>query len=150
MKIKHFITLIALLAAHSASAVPLLEKDTISGFISPAYAINKTCVIHRAGTMVNSYNLGGLASQRSTVLKLSLAKIVTMINNAALGFLTPGQPTAADQGGVEYYAYQPQAGGSLKKIVLWQIGGGTPQLNNSAEALTLRNFIDLNCGDPLL
>jgi hypothetical protein len=147
MKIKHFITLIALLAAHSVSAVPLLEKDTISGFISPAYAINKTCVIHRAGTMVNSYNLGGLASQRSTVLKLSLAKIVTMINNAALGSLTPGQPIP-DAGIVEYYAYQPQADGSLKKIVLWQ--GGAPQLNNSAEALTLRNFIDLNCGDPLL
>lgn len=149
MKIKHFIILAALLAAQTAEAVPLLEKDTSPGFVSPSYAISKTCVIHRAGIMINSYNLAGLSSQRIMPLKLSLAKIITMINNATLGALTTGQSTV-DTGSVRYYAYQAQADGSFKKIVLWQVGGVAPQVNNSAEALTLRNFIDLNCGDPLL
>jgi hypothetical protein len=152
MKIKYIsalAALAALLLTQTISAAPLLEKITKPGFVLEERAINKSCVIQDTGNLAIDYNLGQLSSKRASVLKLNLATIKTIIDKAASGTLKTW-PSIVDIGRVEYYAYQKQADGSLKKIILWQTGEIAPKTNNALEARLLRNFIDLNCGEPLL
>jgi hypothetical protein len=149
MKNKYFITLALLFATHSVLAVPLLEKITTPGFVMAEYAISKSCVIHRTGSLVITRNLAQLSSTRTIALKLNLPTISSVIKTAALGSITTGI-APVDGGRVEYHAYQLQADGSLKKVVLWEDGEGSSNINNTMEAKMLRNFIDLTCGDPLL
>jgi hypothetical protein len=126
----------------------LLEKITTPGFVLPEYAISKTCTLQTNGSLSISYTIGGLTSKKISQLKLSLPSLKQTIDAAAMGELTEG-PSIADTGRVEYAAYQAQVGGTSKKIILWQAGEIAPKTNNSSEARLLRNFIDLNCGDPL-
>ncbi len=157
MKLKYLLTVSALIITQAVLAAPtlpakqpvMLEKITTPGFVMAEYAVNKSCVIQANGKLVVNYKLGTLSSKREDVLKLSLTAIKDAIDKAALGVLTAG-PSIADTGRVEYAAYQPQADRSLKKIVLWQTGEIAPETNDAPEAKLLRNFIDLNCGDPLL
>lgn len=146
---KYFFALFALLAAQTASAGNvLLEKNTLPGYVMPAYAVNKSCTIHEKGKLVVSYTLQQLTSERSTPLTLDAAAIKSAIDDAALGTITTGESTV-DTGVVQYYAYQTQSDGTFKRIVLWETGGIGPRTNDSDSAILLRNFIDLNCGDPL-
>jgi hypothetical protein len=151
MKVQYITALAALLVAQTISAAPapLLEKITKPGFVMAEYAINKSCMIQSTGAMSINYALGQLSSKRASVLKLSLTTINAAIDKAAMGTLKTWSSTA-DTGRVEYYAYQMQADGSFKKYILWQTGEIAPKTNNAPEAKLLRNFIDLNCGDPLL
>lgn len=149
MKITYFAILVALLFAQTASAVPLLEKITIPGNMLTENAVAKSCVIHRGGKMVSRRSLAQLSSTRTTALRLNFAAIKPVIDSVALGTITTGI-APVDGGRVEYHAYQPQADGSLKKIIVWENGEGSTSTNESMEAKLLRNFIDLTCGEPLL
>ena len=156
MKTKYLIALGAILTAQTVAAVTpppppplLLEKITTPGFIAPSAALSKSCVIQKSGNLVISYNLGGLISKRTTLLKLNFPTIIATIDKAAVGPFAAGLSTV-DTGRTEYNAYQKQPDGSLKKIILFQQGGISPATNLAPEATLLRNFIDLNCGDPLL
>jgi hypothetical protein len=144
------ISFAALLLAKTVAATPLLEKVTTHGYVMAEYALNKSCVIENTGQMTIYYNLRGLSSQRVVKLKLNRKNLNAVIDTAALGTLKKAPGEMVDAGRTDHFAYQKQADGTFKKVILWQSGDGVIYTNQSPEAKLLRNFIDLNCGDPLL
>jgi hypothetical protein len=157
-----------------ASAGVLLEKVTFPGFVRQEYAISTRCTLSDGmkavanpvgtgiavpigtgitvpnGVLVMESQLGSLKSKRQQPLQLSAEAIKAVITVASL---TPiiSHSFPVDAGTQIYRAYQKKADGSVKSVLLWEQNGGTgtENINSSAEALMLRNFIDLNCGNPL-
>jgi hypothetical protein len=134
----------------TAMADVLLEKSTSPGFVMPSYAITTNCKLTDNGKLIVEKQLGNLKSSQTLPVKLSVATIKSTITAAALGTIEE-QPFPVDAGSTLYQAYSKQAGGKMKTILLWQENGnsGQKKINNAQEATTLRNFIDLNCGDAL-
>jgi hypothetical protein len=137
--------------ATTAQAGTLLEKVSSPGFVMSSYAIVKKCSITDNGQMVQQYQLHEMASKRTTPLVLAKGSIKIKISEAALGTInTEGMPV--DGPTISYRAYQKQAGSALKTVLLYEENGGSGQksTNDSPSAVALRNFIDVNCGDPLV
>jgi hypothetical protein len=136
--------------AAAANAEVLLEKQTYPGFVLPAYAISTHCTLADDGKLFIEYQLGSLKSSRSQQLKLSTSSIKRSILEAAQGNITTN-PYPVDVPITIYRAYQYPPNSDPKTVTLLERNGGsgTETVNDSQAALALRNFIDLNCGDPL-
>jgi len=139
---------LAILTVPTVQAGVILEKVQTPGFVLPAYAITKTCAINGAGRMVQTYQVADVSSAKTIQLKLG-GPLDELIDLAAKGTLTQSS-IPVDVPTTGYYAYQPTKG-KPRKVVLFESNGGSGvQTDNSAEeAMILRNFIDLNCGDPI-
>jgi hypothetical protein len=116
-----------------------------------SYAVSSRCTVSDTGLLTTQLQLSDLISKRNTQLQLTIVKTTAKINNAALGKITSSS-FPVDGPTISYRAYQKLADGSIKQILLYEENGGTgvKKTNSSDAAVTLRNFIDLNCGDPLV
>lgn len=134
----------------TAQAGTLLEKVSTPGFVMSSYAITKKCTITDSGQLIQQYQLAGMNSKRSTPLQLTKASIKANISEAALGAIN-SESFPVDAASISYRAFQKQAGSTVKTVLLYEENGGSGQktINNSASAVALRNFIDVNCGDQL-
>lgn len=137
------LSILSLPSAYAARVI--LQKTTSPGFVMPAYAISKTCKIHDNGQITQHYQVASAASLKTGKLKLR-PTTGGLIDEAALGKITE-TITAVDIPSVSYVAFQK----TNKKVILRDINGGTgvEKTNESEAATILRNFIDLNCGDPI-
>lgn len=136
--------------AAGVHAEVLLEKLTSPGFVMPAYAISTHCTLADDGKLFIEYQLGSLKSSRTQPLQLSVSSIKRSILQAAQGNVTT-TPYAVDVPTTVYRAYQYPPNGAAQTVTLLENNGGsgTQSINDSQAAIALRNFIDLNCGDPL-
>jgi hypothetical protein len=136
--------------ASTAQASVLLEKVKYPGYVMQSYAISSRCTLSDTGLLVQHQQLGDLISKRKTQLQVTTANIKAKMTLAASGKIT-SSPFPVDPPTVIYRAYQKQPDGSTKQILLYEENGGSGQkkVNEAQEAIMLRNFIDLNCGDPL-
>jgi hypothetical protein len=134
-----------------AHAEVLLEKVKSPGFVMTSYAVSSRCTISDTGLLTTQLQLGELLSKRNTQLQLTTLKVKARIKEAALGNITTNS-FPVDAATISYRAYQKQLDGTLKQILLFEQNGGSgvESKNNTEAAITLRNFIDLNCGDPLI
>ena len=140
--------LVSLCLATTAQAGVLLEKVNYPGFVMPSYAISKSCTISDSGQLIMQYQLDGMSTKRTLPLQLTKASIKTKIAEAALGKIS-SESFPVDVNTVSYRAYQKQADGSDKKVLLFEENGGSGEkkINDSEAAVALRNFIDVNCGN---
>ncbi len=140
--------LVSLCLATTAQAGVLLEKVNYPGFVMPSYAISKSCTISDSGQLIMQYQLDGMSTKRTLPLQLTKASIKTKIAEAALGKIS-SESFPVDVNTVSYRAYQKQADGSDKKVLLFEENGGSGEkkVNDSEAAVALRNFIDVNCGN---
>ena len=140
--------LVSLCLATTAQAGVLLEKVNYPGFVMPSYAISKSCTISDSGQLIMQYQLEGMSTKRTLPLQLTKASIKTKIAEAALGKIS-SESFPVDVNTVSYRAYQKQADGSDKKVLLFEENGGSGEkkINDSEAAVALRNFIDVNCGN---
>jgi hypothetical protein len=136
--------------ASTTQAGVLLEKVKYPGEVMPSYAISSRCTLSDTGLLVQHQQLGDLISKRKTQLQITTANIKAKITQTALGKVT-SSIFPVDAQTIIYRAYQKQPDGSVKQILLYEENGGSGQkkVNDAQEAIALRNFIDLNCGDPL-
>lgn len=144
------LTVILLTGTFTATeAAVLLEKTTSRGFVMPAYGVTSRCSLTDDGHLIQQYNLSTLMSKRVSAMQLSVINLKTMIKNTSFGMVT-SEMFPVDAGTQTYRAFNIQAG-VVKSVLLYEENGGTGQkrTNNAPEALILRNFIDLNCGNPL-
>lgn len=138
-------------ANHAAMAANvLLEKVTYPGFVMQSYAISTQCQLMDNGQIMRTKQLGGLTSNQVLPLKLSVDTIKTSIKTAALGKITI-ENAPVDMPTISYRAYQKQSNGKWKQILLWEQNGGSGEnkTNDSTEATTLKNFININCDNAL-
>ncbi|MCX7092061.1 MAG: hypothetical protein NTY50_01230 [Methylobacter sp.] len=143
--------LLSLCLTSTAQAGVLLEKVSYPGFVMTSYAINKSCTISDNGQLTLHYQLDGMSSKRTVPLQLTKASIKTKIAEAALGVIN-SENFPVDVNTVIYRAYQKQDDSPAKAVLLYEENGGSGEkkVNDSEAAVTLRNFIDLNCGNELL
>jgi hypothetical protein len=136
--------------ASTAQAGVLLEKVKYPGEVMPSYTISSRCTLSDTGLLVQHQQLGDLISKRKTQLQVTTANIKAKVTLAAAGKVT-SSTFPVDGQTIIYRAYQKQPDGSVKQILLYEENGGSGQklVNETEEAIVLRNFIDLNCGDPL-
>jgi hypothetical protein len=144
------LALLALAAVSSAHSAVLLEKVSYAGFVMPSYAITKSCTINDNGQLIMDYKLAGMNSKRTIAMQINSSVIKDTIVQAQAGKITTAI-FPVDAATVMYRAYYKQSNGSTKTVSLYEENGGTGQLktNTSQAAQTLKNFINLNCGDAL-
>ena len=142
--------LLPLCALSTAQASVLLEKVSYPGYVMPSYALTKSCTIQDNEQLVIQYQLDGMSSKRTLPLQLNKASIKAKIAEAETGAMSM-ESFPVDVATVIYRAYQKQADGKLKMVLLYEENGGsgTKSVNDAQSAVALRNFIDANCGDNL-
>jgi hypothetical protein len=130
-------------------AAVLLEKISYPGYTLYEYASAKKCQIQDDGKMQIQHELGGMTSNSTTPLRLSLTRINQTIAAATSGRITH-ENWYVDGPTYIYRAYLRKADGTVKSILLYEENGGrgSKTTNQSQAARLLSNFIDLNCGDP--
>ncbi|MFZ2724709.1 MAG: hypothetical protein WAX77_00485 [Methylococcaceae bacterium] len=141
-----FWTLFILSVSTTAQAGILLEKVNYPGFVMDSYAATKHCAIHDNGQLSLDYQLTDLYSKQSLPLKFSRAAIKNKIALADTGTINT-EIFPVDANTVIYRAYLKQSDASIKTVLLYEENGGSGQKhsNTSEAAITLKNFIDLNC-----
>lgn len=142
---------LSLFLVSTGQAAVLLEKVTLPGFVLPQRAIVQKCTINDNGQIVKQFQLAGMQANHVLPVQLSLKSIKAKINQAAGGKIT-SSIIAVDGPSFTYTAYQMQANGTAKSVLLYKENGGagTKAVNNSLAAQALSNFIDLNCAEYLL
>lgn len=141
------IFLAGLVLSTAQAASLLLEKITRPGFVMPAYAISKACLIASDGKMTQTYQIGSASSKKITKLILGNG-VGGVIAEAEQGKIIQSSGPV-DTPTVIYNAYRMENGRNRKIILSVHDGGsGVVKENSSEAARLLQNFIDLNCGDP--
>lgn len=140
------IALLAVSLVSTAQAAVLLEKVSYPGFVMPSYALTKSCTLSDTGLLTQSYTLSGMNSKRNQTLVINKTAIVSNINQAATGIVS-SDIFPVDAPTISYRAYQKQANGTMKMITLYEENGGSgfKKTNSAVAAVTLKNFIDVNC-----
>ncbi len=128
---------------------PVLIKTTNSGYVAPGYNTLTKCELYN-NTMFNSkivltYGAGNVQSEITKEIKITGDLAKTISDSQRGPFSREMAPV--DGPGVVYTARKANPNGSYQDVVLFNDNGGDGNrvTNNSFEAITLRNFLDLNC-----
>lgn len=142
-----FISSALLAATTAASASTLLVKTTTPGFVMQEYALYTTCTLDDQGLLIKTSRLNGLSSKKTTVEQFSVVSIRKAIADAATGTIKKPDAQIADMPSTVYQGYYKKAGGKMTKVFLYEDSGAPEQntYNESASAMTLRNFMDAVC-----
>ncbi len=128
---------------------PVLIKTTHSGFVAPGYNTYTKCEIYNnvmfPSKIVITNGAGSLESEVSKEIKLTGDIAKTIVDAQKGPFIREMAPV--DGPGVSYLARKANPNGSYEEIILFSDNGGDGKrvTNKATEAISLRNFIDLNC-----
>lgn len=140
---KNFILVIGTLIAVSANAdqnQPLLQKRTFPGFLPAAYATSSSCAVYNDRVEITK-SAGSLKITTSNKIEAIAGGIRAQIEAAAKGSISM-QDSLPDAGLKTYTAFN--ADGTEVKL---RTNGSRTERNDSTEAATLSNLLDVVCGD---
>ncbi|KAB8040810.1 hypothetical protein GCL60_02460 [Silvanigrella paludirubra] len=149
-----FIAISAAIITSNAFAIvpyigPVLIKTTNTGYVAPGYNTFTKCELYNnsmfSSKIVLTYSAGNIQSEITKEVKIT-GDLAKSISDSQRGpFLREMAPV--DGPGVVYTARKANPNGSYQDIILLNDNGGDGNrvTNNSIEAISLRNFLDLNC-----
>lgn len=126
-----------------------LEKSSNSGFTTPEQATSSLCVIKANGSIQTQLTTGGLSTSKRDLVTIK-GDWADLIATAIVGTINTAQ-YPVDANSISYRIVPDKVPPNVKaqQIILFEQNGGTgsESVNGSPAAITLRNFMDLNCGN---
>lgn len=128
---------------------PVLIKTTNSGFVAPFYSTSTKCEIYKNSMFNNKVVItttaGNIQNEYTKEVKITGDLEKTIADSQRGPFMREMAPV--DGPGVVYSARKANPNGSYEEVILLNDNGGdgTKVTNKSNEAITLKNFIDMNC-----